>query len=1569
MLLHFVISSPQINLYFTDWVSNKQSDVLLQHSCLYVAVPIDKENNPQQIISYCMSESAIQWNIQNNDFNQTFTFAELYKQQITSQQLYLWSTPIDIIEDYELFLNQLPTSMATKLFYNCTLPRFGPNCQYEFDYYKSNYFSLNEMINDYYSEHKYKPNTLTCYIHLKCNRGPAPSCLDWSEICDGKIDCLDNGIDEEYCWQLEINECEENEYLCANGQCIPFAFFRDNHLIPDCLDGSDEIVENNHTRSYCNSAQPAFQCEDVRCGTNSHMNPSYLTSSCVKERELLLLKAIFSKKAKSIPENCWTAFKCLTNMPFEDDPMCLNFSQDEQCKNIIQQTCPDILNIPDVPILFGHIYFAYTKNDSKLLNSWSNLFPYVCYNNTQCDGLFESNIFLSFNNITCIRPEDLDTARIIEKKSWIDAYLIPTYKRFWKCNSIINNASILCNRSNIYQCINSSKCISIYRLNDGIQDCYYNDDEEQLTIFNQIYTLQHFSSFFECTKTYKYDSYHPVKNGQCDYSHYDNSFYEDENLDIHYIRNHISFQTICDGFTELLPITIDGQNHTDETECEQWPCNNTYTHCDGIWHCLNGADEINCDSSPLINCPSYHHICVSFRTNKLICLPIEKANDGNIDCLGATDEPKLCRSSYDEPNLEKFYCNNNNIKSCIQYKNLCDGYRDCNYGDDEQACNITRNLTTYGNICYEQHASIRSDVEKFLCKRLNDINKQRIVYFSLDTVRNSITQTEKQDKNTILSNSSMINYERHCHRGLDLRVWFDNKNNLSRIICLCPPSYYGDKCQYQNERISLTIQFRSSSDSWQIPFLIIIFLIDNSFERIIHSSEQINYLSIKDCQIKFHNYFIYSNRPKNSSQNYSIHIDIYEKISLNYRASFLIPIPLSFLPVYRLALQLTIPHKTHDICSNDQCVHGKCLKYFNNNQTFCQCDQGWSGKYCTIPYICMCSLDSLCIGISSNNRSICVCPLNKFGSRCLLKNSICQLDGINKTCFNNGQCIPSNQYLISNERFVCICSKGFSGKRCEIIDNKIILSFNKDIILSQSIFVHFIEIRNNSFPKRSTTFKTISSYQNSILISWSHPFHIVFIQLLNKTFYFVVLQKIFNQSITISKTIQSSDRCQHINEIFNHSFIHFHLLKRIKYYHLPCQKSFSSNLSCFYDDIHICLCDHFGDQRQANCFEFDHQMKFNCLGKNTCENGAQCFQDNPTCPQTSICVCPTCFYGRRCQFSASGFSVSLDAILGYKIQPHTHLIDQPIIVQVSLAMTIIMTIVGFINSILSIITFKNKKLHEVGSGIYLLSSSIFTLLTMTMFALKFFILLGTQMDDIINRSFLNFQCISIDFFLQISLNMDHWLNACVGCERAMTSIKATKFNKRKSKKAAKYVIFILLIFIIITTIHDPLHRHLIDDDDEYGENTRIWCIVSYSPRLQIFNSTINIIHFCVPFFINIISTIIIIRSTARQRSTIEPQQTPRQHLRNQIQKHRRLLIAPTLLVIFSLPRFIISSTSGCMKSITNSWLFVTGYFVSFIPPMVTFILFILPTKTYKNELVESLKCFKRKIQLQIRHIP
>jgi hypothetical protein len=202
--------------------------------------------------------------------------------------------------------------------------------------------------------------------------------------------------------------------------------------------------------------------------------------------------------------------------------------------------------------------------------------------------------------------------------------------------------------------------------------------------------------------------------------------------------------------------------------------------------------------------------------------------------------------------------------------------------------------------------------------------------------------------------------------------------------------------------------------------------------------------------------------------------------------------------------------------------------------------------------------------------------------------------------------------------------------------------------------------------------------------------------------------------------------------------------------------------------------------------------------------------------------------------------------------------------------------------------------------------------------------------------------------------MYQWLNACVAVERAFTAIKGTRFIKKKSKQAAKLVIIILLIIIIITFIHDPIYRRLIDEESNDDDNIkRTWCIVSYGPILQVYDYIIHIFHFFGPFLVNLISSIILIKTKSRQQLNIQTQRNYKEILREQYRQHRNLLTAPVVLIILTVPRLILIFVSKCMKSTGDSWLFLIGYFMTFIPYMITFIIFILPSKFYKKEFQKS----------------
>ncbi|CAF1073816.1 unnamed protein product [Adineta ricciae] len=1488
---------------------------------------LNKQGNlSREMMSYCISELSSEISMENNDNLSKFTFEELSNENITSEQLYLWSIPFDIIEYYQLYLNELllfnKSSLSQEILYNCTFPRFGSMCQYEFDHYNRKHSSLIEIIDDFYLTYEYKMNNLTCYTHLECNRGFSSICLDWTEICNGRIDCFDTRIDEQDCWQLEINECNENEYRCTNGQCIPLSFFRDDLYLPDCLDRSDEYLAGAFNEyNGCNRAIPSFACEDSRCQRSTWI------SSCWSQRDTITMKNMLSEKDELTSDRCWNAFLCDAIALHKPSRVinCADSCENESCKEIIEFDCPDMILLSNIPILFGDIYFLYEKYKSTVKDSDIYKYPYLCYNNSLYDRYFQklSKQFgkysiIKFNNRICHRviiPLIIKQARI---NSVTRVYITMQLRNnLWQYQQIYNYNSFICKRSNMYQCINSSKCISIYRLKNSIVDCPDSDDEDDISLNR--------TAFSSGTM------------GKSDYL-----------IKIEHAKRHVSFQTICDGFTELLPIQINGQDHTDETECEHWACDNIYTHCNNLMNCPNGADETNCHLPSPFNCSSNEFPCVSPITNQFMCISTKQVNDGTVDCLGATDEPRLCRTDYDSVSYDNnFYCENPNSQSCLTNSVLCNYETNCFHGEDEQFCTTNIKEPVF-SICSTDNRVNATVIEKFLCNQTDRYLKEPIIYFKLNDQMNISDDKMKSFQNKYLPSIQKFN---PCHRGIAMQLWLNK--NTTKIICFCPSSYYGSQCQYQNERISLSIRFQASPNSLQILFEILILLIDD--ENMIHSYEQFTYLSVRDCAIKHHISLTYANQRKNSSKNYQIRIDIYEKSSFNYRGSFLFPIKFSFLPVCRLPVLIHIPNTDRNIesCSMNPCQNGLCRKYLNNKQEFfCQCSKHWTGQYCTRKYLSKCSNDSLYIGISSNNQSICICSMNKYGSRCFLKNRICE----NSSCLNNGECIPTDKHEFMKKKFSCICRKGFIGEYCQTNETKIIISFNKNILLPSSIFLHFIEIRMKDYPLRSTTFQTISIQEKFLTIFWSSKFHLIFVEFYPHKYYLV--------SNNRSEEVTEHNRCLHINQLFNQSISELKFLRRIKYYHLLCQ---SNVLSCFYDEIHLCICYDFNQKHLANCFDFVHNMTYDCFGQNDCQNNGKCFQDTENCPKKFICFCTSCFYGKLCQFTTTGFSLTLDNILAYHIQTNVNIFHQLNIIRISMILNIIIVLIGLINGILSLITFKNKIIREVGCGLYLFSSSITTLLIIILFTLKFWIFILAQIYRMNNRLFLQIQCSSLDFLLRICLNMDQWLNASVACERVITINKGTRFDKKKSRQIAKYVLVILLIFNILTSIHDPIYRRLIDEEknDENNEK-RIWCIVSYSSHLHIYDNTINTLHLFLPFLINLISAIILLVMKTHHQSNIQKERTFREIFRKNYRQHRHLLLAPVVLVILALPRLIISFTSKCMKSNNDSWLFLAGYFISFTPPTLSCIIFILPSKFYKEEFHKSINEYRRTIQRRLQ---
>ncbi|KAH0549345.1 hypothetical protein KQX54_008464 [Cotesia glomerata] len=113
----------------------------------------------------------------------------------------------------------------------------------------------------------------------------------------------------------------------------------------------------------------------------------------------------------------------------------------------------------------------------------------------------------------------------------------------------------------------------------------------------------------------------------------------------------------------------------DQFECAALYCIPKEQRCDGVNHCSNGRDELNCDT----HTPSY---CLSgqFRCNDGHCI------DGSLHCDGRSD----CSDRSDERNCPVTTCNSDQFRcadgTCVSIDKRCNNINDCRNGEDESQC-------------------------------------------------------------------------------------------------------------------------------------------------------------------------------------------------------------------------------------------------------------------------------------------------------------------------------------------------------------------------------------------------------------------------------------------------------------------------------------------------------------------------------------------------------------------------------------------------------------------------------------------------------------------------------------------------------------------------------------------------------------------------------------------------------------------------------------------------------------------------------------------------------------------
>ena len=478
-------------------------------------------------------------------------------------------------------------------------------------------------------------------------------------------------------------------------------------------------------------------------------------------------------------------------------------------------------------------------------------------------------------------------------------------------------------------------------------------------------------------------------------------------------------------------------------------------------------------------------------THNRPCISLDQIGDGHVDCVGGLDERNnlnLCRSStmlgYNFQCLSSETCItysvqchtkcNDNLVQCYGYqqtsscaglfdfmcldgkcmkKGWCNQSFDCSYGEDELFC-INRNIGSsdaFDRRFYraEKEFSVRTTQQKLQLPQLfiNNHGNQMIDPTLLPMLQNEISATYLSDKT-----NQIISYS--CNRGIGVEL--SNKS----IVCFCPPQYYGDKCQFHNDRITIlfhvylfqSIYAQSNNPKTILKFLIILMndnqpLMTESFQmkvmdEMIAPRKKLVHLfysrSNVSLDVKRARYFNRSNMI--TEHPYSVRIEAYE-LHLSDEPQlvgvWLYPIYFDFIPSFRLAKVLHLPKldNINNPCSSNPCNRQeKCYPILNENSTYvCLCPPNYSGENCSsIDKMCkegFCSSNGLCKptyrGILNGiEQPYCICPLNKIGHRCDLIHDRCD----SNSCYNNGTCVSTSE----PNRFTCLCDEYHYGDQCQL---------------------------------------------------------------------------------------------------------------------------------------------------------------------------------------------------------------------------------------------------------------------------------------------------------------------------------------------------------------------------------------------------------------------------------------------------------------------------------------------------------------------------------------------------------
>ena len=709
---------------------------------------------------------------------------------------------------------------------------------------------------------------------------------------------------------------------------------------------------------------------------------------------------------------------------------------------------------------------------------------------------------------------------------------------------------------------------------------------------------------------------------------------------------------------------------------------------------------------------------------------------------------------------------------------------------------------------------------------------------SLLTVPSSINS----DSNTSSSSLPLSPY--WCNRGLGVLSTLKNDS----IVCFCPPQYYGEKCSFHADRLSVLFNVDLSQSSYSSTNLLKLLILFIGNEEILERNQfHVSFPSLSGgTSKKFISHFVYPRSSLLPVHRYSIRIELY-KIRSNEEPLLIgvwkYPSPFVHLPVTRLAKVLRLTsffNERGNPCSSRPCHSDEeCYPLMNDKSRFiCLCPTNFTGENCSRrDRQCdrgYCLSGSLCQPDRSRSSSpSCLCPLNRYGRRCSIEHNLCQ----SKPCLNNGSCFPESH----PHQVICLCTKEYSGSRCQWKRPSIHLSLSTDLSYAGAV-IQLFEIDTSSLSLillDQQVFKTLAAH-----IDYYHPRQtrmtgVAVVKLYSsaeeQSTSDVYLLSLYVDLLSLRGTTKISriNQCEHRRS----SPMRFHQICRDEV-----------DLLCFRDDVYLCLCAE--NHRRVECFLYDDELDrcSNCLFEGRCLKGDIRVKND------FLCLCPECHSGRECQFNTKSFAFTLEQLFSPDLLSN----QRRLTISLLLFFSFLLFLLALPNNLFSFVTLLRPRCRRYGVGHYLLWMSVVNQVSLALLIARLLLLIVNTTGTSSSSQTNDLLCKSFNYLLSSFIRLVYWLTSLVSIERLYTTL-SLRGQWLKQPRIALRLIILVVIAVFITDLYELFfYKSFSTQIDGQGS----FCVLDISAGDRslwlAFHLLFLILHSFVPFLINLCSTIIII---------------------------------------------------------------------------------------------------------------